>query len=329
MAAAAVDAKAVTAKAPNIEEYPSAPLDFAFQEIKTWEELLTHPPTGNAYSGPGQARPLLPGEAVKKKDDEKDKQKDEPYWAKKGYGYGGFSSYSTPTPAAAATPAHTGVGHSVQPITIITAQQLAAQQNSGPATVQMPVVGVLRVNNNELSAWTECLPTLTLLLWQPALNLNWIDLSHNKLTTIDPCLVGMTNLQVLYLHGNCITEFSQVPKLAALSKLTKLSLHGNELITTDADTKRKSVARLEDTPFYRSRLVHTLQGTNLKQLDFSAVTPRDRQYAAIWYQNHSKRTYPKRSQNESPTGGPAGRVVAKSPTKTALPLRSPNKSPAK
>ena len=94
---------------------------------------------------------------------------------------------------------------------------------------------------------------------------------------------------MLYLHGNAITDINQLTKLAALRALTKLAVHGNELITFHADTKKKHVQRLEDAAFYRHRIIYTLQHTNLKMLDFAAITPRDRQYALVWHTNHSKR----------------------------------------
>ncbi len=65
----------------------------------------------------------------------------------------------------------------------------------------------------------------------------------------------LKQLQVLYLHGNNITDMSELHKLSSLKQLTKLAVHGNELISIEPDTKKKSVARLGDTPFYRSRYV--------------------------------------------------------------------------
>ncbi len=272
-------------------------------------ELFDHTPTGNQYAEAGTPRPLLPGEiSIKKQNAEKEKKEDP--WTLKKTGAYGFSSYSTAGGsgsgsgsgfgsgggvstggAAGTTAAASGSGPvaSTGPITVLTATQLAAQQNSGPATVRMPVVSVLRINNNELSGWNDFMPCLNQLLFEPVHNLNWLDLSHNRLSSVDPAIATLTNLQVLYLHGNAITDISQLNKLSACKQLTKLAVHGNQYISTHPESKKKSVARLEDTAFYRSRLIYTLQDTNLKMLDFSAITPRDRQYALVWFQNHSKR----------------------------------------
>jgi hypothetical protein len=75
----------------------------------------------------------------------------------------------------------------------------------------MPVVSVLRVNNNELSDYTQFLPTLSLMLWQPTLHLHWLDLSYNKLTTIDQvpwtslCLPSSLGCVLTWLLLFCVT----------------------------------------------------------------------------------------------------------------------------
>ena len=42
-------------------------------------------------------------------------------------------------------------------------------------------------------------------------------------------LLEFKNLEILYLHGNSISNIKEVDKLANLSGLRKLTLHGNEI----------------------------------------------------------------------------------------------------
>jgi hypothetical protein len=98
----------------------------------------------------------------------------------------------------------------------------------------------------------------------------------------------LTALQVLYLHGNQLTSIKDVTLLASLTKLQKLSLHGNELVKQE-EGKEKVVKRLEETPYYRHRVILELRHTNLKQLDFVTITPRDREHSLVYESNFKKK----------------------------------------
>ena len=59
--------------------------------------------------------------------------------------------------------------------------------------------------------------------------LEWLDVSHNLISTIDEGLLFFTSLKSVYLHANKIASFKEVEKLARLSNLQTLTLHGNPI----------------------------------------------------------------------------------------------------
>ncbi|XP_066444491.1 leucine-rich repeat-containing protein 51 [Eleutherodactylus coqui] len=135
----------------------------------------------------------------------------------------------------------------------------------------------LRLNNNTLTDLHGFRDVMEKLL-SDAARLCWIDLSFNDLPSVDPVLTTYRDLSVLNLHGNSISDLSEVDKLAALPNLKSLSLHGNPIETEKG---------------YRSYILCLLPG--LKSLDFSAVTKQDRVTAEVWRRmnlrpKHSKRT---------------------------------------
>lgn len=67
-------------------------------------------------------------------------------------------------------------------------------------------------------------------------------------------------LEVLYLHGNDISDINEVTKLTQLPKLKMLTLHGSPLVQSKN---------------YRFHILSILP--ILKSLDFSAVTAQDRE----------------------------------------------------
>jgi len=171
-------------------------------------------------------------------------------------------------------------------------------------------------------------------------NLQFLDLSHNQLDTIDEVLLMYPNLSVLYLHGNRIVNSSQFRKLAYLTKLQKLTLHGNS-VTTAATTSSasapsgaggassgssgsgssgsggggaggavtitgRSVRRLEDISFYRSQVIYHLRSTQLKSLDFIPVTPRDRRTALLWASSRMPKPKKPPSDDDAATIAAAG-----------------------
>lgn len=75
-------------------------------------------------------------------------------------------------------------------------------------------------------------------------------------------LVNYEQLSILYLHGNAISQIREVVKLSSLSRLKSLTLHGNAI---------------EKAKEYRLYVIHHLP--QLRKLDFSAITPAERDTA--------------------------------------------------
>jgi Leucine-rich repeat (LRR) protein len=51
----------------------------------------------------------------------------------------------------------------------------------------------------------------------PSVNLCWLDLSFNQLTTIDEVFTQFANLKTLYLHSNKVEKVEEVAKLGSVS----------------------------------------------------------------------------------------------------------------
>jgi hypothetical protein len=101
------------------------------------------------------------------------------------------------------------------------------------------------------------------LLMQRPSTLQWLDLSFNRLSSIEPSMTeALPNLSILYLHANQISELSAVASVGTLSRLEKLTLHGNPV---------------ELKPSYRPRVL--LIGSLLRELDFVPVSKKDREAA--------------------------------------------------
>ncbi|ELU12804.1 hypothetical protein CAPTEDRAFT_164006 [Capitella teleta] len=122
----------------------------------------------------------------------------------------------------------------------------------------------LKLNNNQIADLKGLLPTLTKIILDPSV-LSWIDISFNELTRIDPVFCDFPNLQILYLHGNQITDIKEVDKLAGVKNLKKLCLHGNPIETTKS---------------YRWYVMSELH--QLQSLDMSGITKADRVTASTW-----------------------------------------------
>lgn len=97
------------------------------------------------------------------------------------------------------------------------------------------------------------------------MELRWLDLSNNFLQTVDPLLLKYPNLTVIYLHGNQITKFTEVDKLAELPHLSKLTLHGNPV---------------EEMRNYRLYMVCKMP--SIRSLDFIGITKVDRDRVMTW-----------------------------------------------
>lgn len=91
------------------------------------------------------------------------------------------------------------------------------------------VVTCVRLSNNQLQTLTNLVPSLSRVMPHPTTSLQWLDLAHNQLTSIDPALKELVNLTVLYLHSNLIANFVHIQILRFVGKLRILTLVGNPL----------------------------------------------------------------------------------------------------
>ncbi len=118
----------------------------------------------------------------------------------------------------------------------------------------------MKLSNNGIASVADWHATLAQVIDDPSA-VSWVDLSFNKLTTVDPVLTALP-LTTLYLHANAIGKLSDVEKLKSLTKLRSLTLHGNPV---------------EEHKHYRPYIIALLP--NLRTLDFTAITPADRRGA--------------------------------------------------
>ncbi|KAG2450125.1 hypothetical protein HYH02_000228 [Chlamydomonas schloesseri] len=100
----------------------------------------------------------------------------------------------------------------------------------------------------------------------------WLDVSSNQLTTIEDTILEFPSLQVLYLHGNAITNMNDVLKLQQLPRLTKLTLHGNP-ISEQKNYKMWVVAHL----------------SVLRSFDFGPITKIERDKIDTWFKGLKKK----------------------------------------
>ncbi|GAA6231896.1 leucine-rich repeat-containing protein 51-like [Lates japonicus] len=122
----------------------------------------------------------------------------------------------------------------------------------------------LRLSNNNITDLVGLQYTLGHFLAQPS-KLGWLDLSFNKITSIDPVLCELCELRVLYFHANGIWNLTDVDKLGELQYLHTITIHGNPI---------------EAHKGYRNHVISVLP--HLKMMDFSSVTRDERALANVW-----------------------------------------------
>merc|ERR1711976_448983 len=138
----------------------------------------------------------------------------------------------------------------------------------------------LKANNNVITELKGFSAVVERILVCPEA-LSWVDLSFNELTKIDAVFLDYPCLQILYLHGNSISDIKEVDKLSGVRSLKKLCLHGNPIETTKA---------------YRWYVL-----TNVPQLhsfDMSGVTKADRATASAWKNTSLNKKKKRRSDND-------------------------------
>jgi hypothetical protein len=112
------------------------------------------------------------------------------------------------------------------------------------------------------------------------IGLCWIDLSFNHIHVLDEDTIGqIPNVKILYLHGNSITDMTEIPKLQGFTLLQTLTLHGNPI---------------EEEDGYRACVIYYLP--KLRHLDFIGVTKGDlanagkfgKFYEPYWAKRHQE-----------------------------------------
>ena len=98
-------------------------------------------------------------------------------------------------------------------------------RSSLPKGAEVNATGV-RLANNMLESLDGLADFLERVLDDP-LELRWLDLSNNRLTTVDPVLLDYPKLSCLYLQGNKIAKLADVEALAAAPALSKITVQDN------------------------------------------------------------------------------------------------------
>ncbi|PHJ18632.1 leucine rich repeat-containing protein [Cystoisospora suis] len=136
------------------------------------------------------------------------------------------------------------------------------------------ITTAVRLCNNQLSSLDDLIPSLTRIISQPEANLQWLDLAFNQLTKVDPALLQLFNLRVLYLHCNLIGSYEIVLSLNRLPKLKVLTLMGNPIES-------------DDYHHYRTAVVAALP--RLKALDHTPITGDDAAAAEKYCHEHNRK----------------------------------------
>jgi Leucine-rich repeat (LRR) protein len=136
------------------------------------------------------------------------------------------------------------------------------------------VINSLRLNNNKISGWVSFLATLRGMVPIDFTKIEWLDLSFNQLQGIEASVARLKGLSKLHLHANQIRDIHDVQKLVELPRLRDLTLHGNPI-------EERGRGK------YRNFIISTLP--NLRSLDFTSLTERDKGIAQSFCSNQSLR----------------------------------------
>ena len=100
-------------------------------------------------------------------------------------------------------------------------------------------------------------------------HLTWLNLAYNHMVTIDPEILEFPFLRILQLHGNHITDMSEVEKLNQLTHLYSLSLNGNPI---------------EAIKGYRMYVLGVMynRAETLKKLDSTVITKGEFDSMVVW-----------------------------------------------
>jgi len=164
------------------------------------------------------------------------------------------------------------------------ANQQLATQNKGLVSKKVLIKKVstsVKLNNNLLENLQNLPEAMDAILKSPFERLEWLDLSFNFLTTVEPVLLKYPNLKAIYMHGNKIKQLASVEKLAKLENLMSLTMNGNPI---------------ENNASYRVFIVAAVP--QLKSLDHSTITADEQEMADDWWQGFLTRRDKRREERE-------------------------------
>jgi hypothetical protein len=237
------------------------PLDYSFKELRSCAEIETEEPRSGARRMPDTREgggDGVDGESAGAEGED---------------AAGAVTATATGNAPGAGRGGATGGGLAATNATQVTALPSATAAGSQKKLfVIKKVTTAVKLNNNLLETAQGLPEALGLAMNNPTVTLQWLDLSFNKLVTIDAALLRFVNLKALYLHGNCIRSLPAVEKMRKLPKLLILTLNGNPI---------------ESSKIYRPYVIGSLPA--LKSLDHSTVTDDETQSAISWFKGHVRR----------------------------------------
>lgn len=252
------------------------PLDYSFKELKTCAEIETEEPRGG-----GRRKPLGDREGSVGAGREVDGPMDVTAPAG-GATIGPGTSGAPPAGAVAAdlARASSGLTLSQAPTTIKGTAQIRSLSTHMRRVVKKCTVAV-KLNNNMIETVNDLPMALDLVMDDPLRTCQWIDLSFNMISSIEPAMLQFQQLKALYLHGNLIKSLPSVERLKKLQKLISLTLNGNPI---------------ESISSYRMYVIGALP--QLRSLDHSTIIDDELQSASSWYAAHQKRAIARKEKLE-------------------------------
>ena len=129
------------------------------------------------------------------------------------------------------------------------------------------VTKTLRLHNNEIVTLDGFDSIFRPVLLRPQI-LQWVDVSFNRISKVEPIVHNCPRLQLLYAHVNFIRDPAQLDLIGTLKHLKALTLNGNPL--------EKDLSAVG----YRFRVAAAVP--SLQKLDFSSLTILERDTGAVW-----------------------------------------------
>jgi hypothetical protein len=255
------------------EMVAGAPLDYSFKELKSVLEMETEEPrSGGKRRPPEQKETAAAGQAETGVDPSAT----------------GVSAVTTAGTVAVADAAKGATGGSMNPAGQpgLSKNQTGLgqmRQNAAPLIKRRirKVTIAVKLNNNSIDSLAELPQALEFVMEDPLRNLQWLDMSFNRLTSIQPELLDFKQMKALYMHGNQIQSLPSVERLRKLPKLISLTLNGNPI---------------ECFPSYRRYVVGALH--ELRSLDHSTITDDEVKGAIEWFKGHQQRAAERKQRLE-------------------------------